>query len=175
MICNLCSYIISKKNSFFYSFNKIKYYQCKNCDLVFQDTTKKINLSSVFDDAYFNLHYSKKNLEFIKRLKQYQIDFKFINKFYKDNLKKKILDYGCGNGIFLSYFKSKKFGFDINPAKYSNKIHILNKKEMFAKKYDLIIFRGVIHHAPDVFNLLPKLFKCVKKNGFISVLATPNI
>ena len=81
-----------------------------------------------------------------------------------------MLDFGCGNGEFLSLFKSKKFGYEYNlDAKVNQKITRISKKEVFTKKFDMIIMRGVIEHLPDFDQIVKKLSKCLVKNGlFIS-------
>ena len=66
-------------------------------------------------------------------------------------------------------FKSKKFGYEYNlDAKVNQKITRISKKEVFTKKFDMIIMRGVIEHLPDFDQIVKKLSKCCKKWSFIS-------
>lgn len=176
MKCKICNSLIKPKNSFLYIHQKIKYYRCKKCNFIFQyPLTTLEKLKKLYDKRYFTENYSKNNKSFKLRKIQYNLDKKILLEFYKDSSKKKILDYGCGNGQFLSIFKSKKYGYEFNrSAKLSSKIKRVSMKESFTKKYDLIIMRGVIEHIPDFDKIVQKLCKSIKKNGLFFITATPN-
>ena len=177
MICRVCNFLnIKKKFSLKYIHENIKYFECNNCKFIFQNPIPgKNELSKIYSNEYFKINYKKKNKEFLLRKKQYIHDKKIILKYFTDNTTKEILDYGCGNGSFLSLFKSKKFGYEFNiNAKLNSKVKRLGLNDVFKKKYDLIIMRGVIEHLPDFDVKIKKLAQCVKTNGLIYITATPN-
>ena len=106
-----------------------------------------------YDKKYFEKNY-KKNRDYQLRKVQYKKDKENILEFFKDKKSKRVLDFGCGNGEFLSLFKSKKFGYEYNlDAKVNRKINRISKKEVFTKKYDMIIMRGVIEHLQTLMKL----------------------
>ncbi len=171
--CKICG---SNKLKFFYESDKKKYYSCQRCGFVFQNPLPSISeLKTYYSEKYFNENYFYDNKELDLRSKQYSLDRKILLKYFKDTKNKKILDYGCGNGIFLSKFKSKKFGFEFNKdAKVSKSVKRLNFKNINEKKYDLIIMRGVIEHIPNFEIIVKQLCKSLKKGGIFYITATPN-
>ncbi len=175
--CPLCG---SKNVKFSYTSikDKIDYSFCKNCTLYFQTKIYSLSnkdISKFYTKNYFYKGYTHGSKGFLHRSQQYVLDRKYIKKFYKDNKKNSILDYGCGNGEFIKLFKSKKFGFEFNSdAKVNHSIKRINFKEIQKFKYDLIVMRGVIEHLKNFKDITKKLVKCLKKNGQFVIMATPN-
>ncbi len=175
MRCKICLNKNIVKFKFVYTHEKIRYFQCIFCDFIFQHPIpSQDELKLLYNKNYFESNY-KKSKEYRLRKIQYQKDKKIILEFFKDKKNKKVLDYGCGNGEFLSLFKSKKFGYELNDsAEVNKKINRISKKEVFQKKFDMIIMRGVIEHLPDFDEIIKKLSKCLVKNGLFYITATPN-
>ncbi len=177
-----CSFPFKGKNiKFAFKFNKLTYLKCETCMLSFQtilqDDIKKVNekVAKFYNRKYFYKTYKENNLMFFKRRTQYKIDKKYLVKNFDDSANKKILDYGCGNGEFLTYFKSKKYGYEFNKeADKKSKVKYLNYNEISKFKYDAIIMRGVIEHVPEFYKVLKLLFRCLKKGGIFFITATPN-
>ena len=166
---------------FSYEIKRKKYYRCSICMLSFQKilqgNVKIVNkeVNKFYNKIYYKKTYKDKNIMFKKREKQYNIDKKYLLKSFNDQPNKKILDYGCGNGEFLNKFKSKKYGYEINPnIQKKSKIKYLKTNEISKIKFDLIIMRGVIEHIPEFYSVCKKLFKSLKKNGIFFITATPN-
>ena len=176
MKCKICLNKKLKKITKIYTHENIKYFRCHICDFVFQHPLPNLEkLRRFYDKKYFEKNY-KKNRDYQLRKVQYKKDKENILEFFKDKKSKRVLDFGCGNGEFLSLFKSKKFGYEYNlDAKVNRKINRISKKEVFTKKYDMIIMRGVIEHLPDFDEIVKKLNKCLVKNGLFYITATPNI
>ena len=114
-----------------------------------------------------------------------KINYKKILKKIKMLVKnKKVLDVGCGLGIF-SYEISKYASFvdaiDIDPnvlecSKKSNNIkYILSSIENYNvnKKYDLIICLQVLEHIKNDKYVFKKIVNLLKKGGYI-LISTPN-
>ena len=89
------------------------------------------------------------NKNFLKRFshkRRFDESANFLNEF-KNKQNTSLLDFGCGNGYFLSYLKKKKFDFDLS-AYDPVEEQILEMKELFKsenivniniyKDYDLI-------------------------------------
>ena len=88
--------------------------------------------------------------------------------------KKKILDYGCGYGLFLD--EALKNGWSVFANEINKKcINYLNSKKIeldnnFTKnKYDAISLWLVLEHIPEPNLLLKKVYKALKKGGKILV------
>lgn len=174
--CGLCN---SNKSDYIYTHENLKYRQCKNCDLVFQerinDPNLKEKLKIEYNETYYKKNYTIASDDKYKRKIQYLLDKKLITKYFKDSSQKKILDYGFGNEIFIRLFKGKKYGFEfIQKEKYKKGFTFLKNNEIKKKKFDLIIMRGVVEHLPNFKEILNILTKSVKKNGFFFITATPN-
>lgn len=176
MKCKICSNKDRKRLTKSYTHKNIKYFRCHMCDFIFQHPLPNLNkLKLIYDKEYFEDNY-KKNKDYQLRKIQYKKDKEIILKFFIDKKNKTILDFGCGNGEFLSLFKSKKYGYEYNlEAEVDNKVTRLSKPEVFKKKYDMIIMRGVIEHLPDFDKIVKQLSKCIVKNGLFYITATPNI
>ena len=178
MKCLICNSLNkTSKIKFSYLYKDLKYYECMYCNFVFQSPIpSKEEFKNMYDKEYFESNYKMNNKLYNFRKIQYTEDKKLILKHFRDSKEKKVLDYGCGNGNFLKLFNSQKYGYEFNQkAKISKQVKRLNEKEVFKKKYDLIIMRGVIEHVPNIRLILKKLSKCSKKGSLFYITATPNI
>ena len=103
------------------------------------------------------------------------------------NLKnKKILDWGCGSGLYIKKIKSKCKqikGFDISPEmveiakKLNPKIEIKvgsGTKIPFREKFDIVYASLSIHYLKDLNPVFKELKRVVKPNGYF-VFSTGNI
>lgn len=161
---------------YLYTFEKKKYYKCKICDLVYQEkypTSKE--LEKFYNKNYFKENYTKNTKLFHLRKKQYLLDKNILLKHFDDKARKKVLDFGCGNGEFISLFKSQKFGYEFNEKATLNKrVKRITLKEISKHKFDLIVMRGVIEHIPNFQSVVKKIIKNLKKGGLFFITATPN-
>lgn len=113
----------------------------------------------------------------IKRYEQ------LLTRFEKYRKTNNILDYGCGEGHFISIAKSKNwnsFGFEISEKAIemaNNKgLSILNTDdlEIYKETFDVITCMEVIEHVHDVKETTNLLFSLLREGGCIYI-TTPNI
>lgn len=178
--------------------NKIKFYHPRT-----RDNKSLATYIHTIDNSLFLERFSRKFAEEYYAFKTYKndtindikIDNKTItlNKYFDDNLRrfnqfkkyiknKDILDFGCGNGDFLSLVKKSKIsksftGVEIrnNCIKKLNKLGIKNiqKIDNERKKFDVIFLFHVIEHLTDPILILRQLKKKLKKNGIL-IIETPS-
>lgn len=179
--CSVCGNNSNKRKESIWA--RDKYFQaikCEKCNFISIDpciTQKGL-------DFYYQLNMDRRLIVKKKmnlRDTQYLNDRDLINKYLK---KGSILDVGCGGGYFLSKFSSKfdKLGLDIDKrskeiGEKKFKIKIINANlgnDKIKKKFDLIIFRGVIEHMYDPKKAVNRAHKLLKKNGYLFFCATPN-
>ena len=160
----------------YYKYKNIFYRKCNKCDLVFQyPIPKEKETFNFYKGKYFILHESRKKL----RLKQYKLDKKILNNFFKDSHNTKVLDYGCGNGDFL-YYVSKKhpqckfFGYEISEKseiiKSENVLIIKGSINLLLEKLPIckiITMNHTIEHIPQPDLIIKKLFEKLDNLGFI--------
>lgn len=176
MICSCCN---SKKIKDYY-LGKEYFKKCDNCDYFFSYPFKsKEYLKEIYNEDYFKNNYSLNSSikDLALRKKQYLQDYKVIINFIKK--KGKVIDYGCGSGEFLQFFKKNYllFGYDFNPHVRKRKNIIYLKKNFYQNKknyFDLVILRGTIEHLINPIKEIKKILNSLKKNGILFITATPN-
>jgi cyclopropane fatty-acyl-phospholipid synthase-like methyltransferase len=154
--------------------------QCNICELIYvQNPYDKESLKAFYSRYYSEIHQENVVLNAQREL-MYELELNFLRNFKKSG---SVLDVGCSGGQFLDQFS--KFGYDcqgvefgIEAAKVAKErfqIHIGEFPEMeFEKKYDIIVFRGVIEHVDIPKNYLNKAISLLNKDGVIFITATQN-
>ena len=184
MVCPLCK---SKNKKLFLKIKK-KYliFSCGSCGLKFH------NLDFVSNKKYADIIYEKysqlnirKNMQKTSKYRLKMMEEKF-NYCIKSNFKKtksiKLLDYGCGNGLFLDYLKKKGISGTGIEVDEGNSQKLINKKIEFFKnindvksnKFDICVMFDVLEHLTNPIQDLLKIRDKLKKKGII-VMYTPNI
>ena len=163
-----------------------KIFRCDTCEVLFLNSIKT-------DDGYYEKNYNQIDYYqtkdskkiFMRLLEKVLFIFSSSIKKYliKTNLKKinkniSLLDFGCGDGEFLSSLNSNKYevyGHDRNSTSKElckkRGISIYNDGDK--KNFDVITMWHVIEHINDPIEVLKKLNAILKDNGVI-VLQTPN-
>lgn len=96
----------------------------------------------------------------------------YLKRLKKSGMKKEheILDFGCSQGLFVSYLRKKGYshvqGYDPYVAQFSN-------KELLDRTYDVIIAQDVIEHTDEPRKLMNKLLRCLSPEGILCI-GTPN-
>lgn len=90
----------------------------------------------------------------------------------KSGLKKnhRILDYGCGNGNFVRYLKTKGYVNSVGYDPYSNEYC---DPRLIEDKFDFVTSQDVIEHTEDPKDYFRSLASLVSKGGML-VIGTPN-
>ena len=186
MGCNICG-----KNSFkilyqgkngkdyryYSSGNHGRIVRCDNCGLIYVNPIEKgieKNYETIEDRDYLK---SKE-----ARTETFKRDLREIEKYKK---KGKILDIGCGPGLFLKVAKDNewedygvelsKWAFDYGKNMGVNIINKRLEKVKFNDEFfDVITLWDVIEHVENPSGLLLEIKRILKNDGII-VLNTPNI
>ncbi|HAH31265.1 MAG TPA: hypothetical protein DCL44_03005 [Elusimicrobia bacterium] len=92
----------------------------------------------------------------------------------------KVIDLGCGTGAFISRFSQLPFiryGMDISPncihfARNTYKDVVFDIGDIEKTKYpdetfDAVFLSGVLHHFPDLKNVVKESFRILKKGGVL--------
>jgi 2-polyprenyl-3-methyl-5-hydroxy-6-metoxy-1,4-benzoquinol methylase len=147
-------------------------FKCSECDLIYFDN-RILGDSNFYDklnkfDWYYDDSYKS----------EYKIASQFINN------KHKVLDVGCGIGIFSKYLDIKKnfTGLELSERAINygkiNDIDIRNELiEDHAlknvEKYDIVTCFQVLEHIENPKKFISSLLKVLKKDGIL-IIAVPN-
>lgn len=84
-----------------------------------------------------------------------------------------ILDYGCGNGLFLEFLRRRSFSNCYGYDPYGAKDKFGNPAPLKRGNFDYILLQDVIEHVEDPHELLSKLDHLLAPGGHI-LIGTPN-
>ncbi len=185
--CNICALEDTK---FLLKIEKANIVKCKNCGLVYVNPrpTKK-ELSKLyqkdyytnkrfFEGKYYGYHDYKKNVE--GTIKTFELVQKTIKKFKE---KGKLLDIGCGPGVYLGVAEKDGFkvqGIEISKEgfeKSKSKFKVINKPLEDANikgKFDVVTLFDVIEHLPTPKSTLLNINRIMNKNSLLCII-TPDV
>jgi len=200
MKCKLCA---SKKTVFLFnaknlhgrhlwdSHETFKILQCSRCKSIF---IGNIEVNSQYYKKYYPLTYYNENYNGKKTISwilglwgRFSLKRKqnlILNNIQLRDKKCKILDIGCGKGIFLNDLDSsrfEKYGLEINKKGYEASLgkglKVYNQEltniDFKSMKFDVVTLWHVLEHIEKPAELFNKINQILKNNGIL-ILATPN-
>jgi len=182
LFCNFCG----KKGNPVWSENNYEVLKCNSCGLIWLGKGRQSKDISLYDESYFNKWYIKHE----DRRKQYfKLKIKEIEKMYPiDSFKsanKKVLDVGCGVGLFLEAAKengwecygleTSQFAADYSRKKLKIDVYSddLLRASIPENCFDLITMWDVVAHVNDPKGYLLKIKQLLKPKGML-VIKTPD-
>lgn len=166
---------------------KYELYACPNCGAVSANITLPPTL---LDDTYnTDVYYEKFRREILKHFEyrkqtQGQERYRYIIERLRLNPRKvRLLDIGCGGGVFLSALKDqgvKARGLEINPAqvRYCQNIGLevtgTPLSEELDRSYDVITMFDVLEHLSEPVATIREAQRKLKPGGYL-IAYTPNI
>ena len=121
---------------------------------------------------------------YVKNCSEVEFYRPYIDDFIKNLKGKKVLDAGCGHGIFSNYFQQK--GLDVIGVDFSkNLLEVARKNYPHIKfiesdlcdfttneKFDGIFIKNVLFHIPDkdLQTIFKKFYDILNKNGKVCIL-----
>ena len=188
-----CDYCNSEYYSIFfngYNFNKDKNNEinlviCNKCGLTYINPRPDKNEIKKYYDEYYN---NKDNIEFKGLAKKIMYLRRYMRAKRIVEIKNsgRILDIGCGKGIFLNYMRKfgwDVFGIEISPivikyAKENFNLDILmgslEEHKFSSHFFDVITLYDVLEHLPHPFHTLKEIYRILKPDGLL-VFSVPNI
>ncbi|MDX2129369.1 MAG: class I SAM-dependent methyltransferase [Chloroherpetonaceae bacterium] len=151
-------------------------YSCLHCDAEFTERLSDESLiraqEEAFDDTHFSNSVNKNVIRYWRR------EAKFVSRLSKE--KGSVLDIGCNDGLFLSFWDQgwQKFGIELAPTVAT----IAEQKgiKVFQKpleecvfeenSFDVISMYMIIEHLDDPYHSIRMISKWLKKNGILVIL-----
>lgn len=182
MECPNCKYHQAQK---LYTFRRGTVIKCKRCDLAFTNSQRKEDFQRVNSIIYsksYCKNYIKQRDKLEKRINQRANE---ITKYIQQG---KLLDIGCGTGLFLSIFRKisnekwKLYGLDINKenvkfARTLTKINIfagnVQQAKYKTKMFEVITVFDVLEHDINMKKTLKEIKRILKPGGLL-VIQCPN-
>ncbi len=166
----------------------IPFVRCHTCGYVKADPMpSQAELDALYDQDHFLSSYHPDQAEdqtlLEQRDQQYLEDRDCLMRFVEGG---KLLDFGCGNGRFLSVFPDsfEKIGYELNPVtrKYIREragFQVLEGEDeleqMPEASVDAVMMRGVIEHLLDPERIVRLLSEKLAPGGHFLICATPNM
>lgn len=191
MKCKLCNSDSAIKEK--YHIDGFKVLNCKNCGLVFLDIMingKKLEdlyckdyykerKEYYFDNIIANPQIGKRN----KNIDDFDEGLKMLRDLFPQ--RGKILDVGCGIGIFLEMARRDNWhvtGVDISPfaSRYAKEVFginayqgSLNKLKFLSESFTAVTMWDIVEHFTDPLIEIKEISRILKKGGVL-LLNTPN-
>ena len=156
------------------------YIKCSNCSLIFKKIKIETNQKYIpYNDKNYFSGYVRNYKEFI------EIFNKMLNLIKKYKNPGKILDIGCGIGLFLYLAKKRNwvtYGVEIsefasNFAKNKLKLNVLNSDNLGSfpnNFFDVITINHVLEHIENPLIILRQIHEKLNINGIL-LIGVPNI
>tara|TARA_Y100001936_G_C16047453_1_gene655582 strand:+ start:104 stop:1183 length:1080 start_codon:yes stop_codon:yes gene_type:complete len=184
--CPVCH---SPKKNFFITRFALDIYTCENCSHKYMNPRIKFNVVENLykDDKTASDIYTEKTQIEIDKVK-YNYGLEIIENLIDKNFNK-IMDIGCGAGVFLQEASKRGWktcvGIDIN-ERYSDiydkekNVQFINRtfenltNKDIGKNYDCIALWSVLEHLYDLNKIVKTIKSLLNKNGLLFILV-PNV
>jgi 2-polyprenyl-3-methyl-5-hydroxy-6-metoxy-1,4-benzoquinol methylase len=185
--CQFCNnyFINYRKNFDDFSKKKFEVLFCNFCEYGKTLLKKNINLKSYYPKQYYGNNNSGRFNFLIEHISIYLRKLR-VKLFYKQQIKKKYLDIGCGRGIEAQILKKKNWTVYCTELN-NNYINKLKKKNIHAYKsydleklkvknnyFDFITSWHNLEHQTNINKNIDIVHKILKKNGTF-IFEVPNI
>lgn len=144
-----------------FSDRKFTVWRCSSCGSL--HSKEAVNL-----DEYYEGYLANRNLDyFLSSMYYSRLGVLSRYGFRKSST---LLDYGCNQGLFLSFLRKRRyinvFGYDPYIPEYADEIPL-------SKKYDFVVSYQVIEHVEEPRHFFEGAATCLKKGGIL-LIETPN-
>lgn len=188
---NLCPVCGSDKKEFFLNRIGLDIYRCQDCTHRYLSPRVKINKAiELYQNDSTSADIYKSSLQEELDTKKCNYGIKLIEKL-NSNKKNKIMDVGCGTGLFLKLAEKNGWkeciGIDANSSyidsyiedgkpglKYINSTFESLDLNKVGKDYDCISLWNVLEHLYDLHAMIESFTKILKKDGLIFIMV-PNV
>lgn len=136
-------------------------WRCGNCGCL--HSLEEVNL----EPFYEHYPYGQRRLDYFTR----RVFSHYLDRLRRHSLhvRASVLDYGCSEGLFLSFLRGRGFreceGYDAHSQRFSD-------PRVLARQYDLVVCQDVIEHVEDPRHLMRTLARCLRP-GAMLCLGTP--
>lgn len=158
--CPLC---LHQHTELYWRDKKREYQQCQNCELVF--VPRQFHLSSEAEKAEYDKHDNSKLDEGYRRFLNRTLEPLLVVVKEQFQQPSTGLDFGCGEGAFLSQM-AKEQGVDI--ANYDLYYH--PDKSVLAQQYGFVVMTEVLEHLANPKAVLVQLLSSLKPGGVLAVM-----
>ncbi len=158
---------------------------CSKCNTVFTWFDTDITINQYYDELDYSLQDTRKTIFHTIQEIEYNRVLQKVSK-EENGSQKKLLDFGCGKGVFLSFAKEKRFyvkgvetslpraGFAEKYFHIQVNTDIYTSGQIFPDKFDVLTLFHVIEHLSDPQVLLNNLVKDNLEKAGILVIEAPN-
>jgi ubiquinone/menaquinone biosynthesis C-methylase UbiE len=121
---------------------------------------------------YLDIRYSEKNIEEHKLFAQKFAEW-VHKRFFKS--KGKLLDVGCGKGVYVDGFNSMGYeAIGIDKEQTRNDVVVVDlEKDKIPfpdNSFDYVLCKGVIHTINNTDNMLKEIIRVLKPNGLVFIM-----
>ena len=184
--CIICN---SETHKFLFTKEKVSYVKCKNCGLIFLNpqTSYKI-IKDLYKDgeAYWRdyKHNILNGVDFSKKASNFYIELIQENIFLTKEMK--VLDVGCGIGVFLNQIKpfvKEVKGIDLSEwtSKFSKEKYGIDilvgdilKLNLPKNYFDIITMWQTLEHVKNPKLIIEKIKAILRPDGYI-IIGTPSV
>ena len=149
-----------------------KLYEDKDTGIVWTDVGESHNHAKYYISDKYIPHSNNKGLVYdLSQKIMFIYKHCILNKYFKRS--KTILDYGSGDGKFVSYLEKngiKALAYDPLKGKEKKTVNLIQNIDF---QSDMIMMWHVLEHIPGLQNALSQILKKLNKEGIL-VVAVPN-